>query len=389
MDYRDSPEQRAWRAEIAAFIAAEAPEEYRVHRRPPSDAGGRGDETYQAWRRAVAARGWLAAHWPKEYGGSGMGVMEQFILKEEFALAGCPHPGSRGVEMVGPTIILHGSDEQRAELLPPILAGEHVYCQGFSEPGAGSDLASVQLRAVRDGDDYVLNGQKIWTSNAATCNRIFLLARTDPDAPKHRGISYFVLPMDLPGITVRPIPNMLGGGDLCETFFDDVRVPVSARIGEENRGWYVAMTTLDFERSGIAGAVALQQKLLGIARALRSRGPLPPPWRTAVADLYVASEVGRQMAYQVANLQDRGLVPNYEASMVKLFSSELTRRVDTAAVSAFGLPGQLYRGSAGHEVMDGRVARALSETIPTTIAGGTSEVQRSIIATRGLGLPRG
>ena len=386
MDYRDSPEQRAWRDEVRAFIAAEAPAEYRIERQPAVDSYGRGDDVFQGWRASVASRGWLATHWPREYGGASMSVMEQFILKEEFALAACPHPGARGVEMVGPTVILHGSDEQKAELLPPILAGDHVYCQGFSEPGAGSDLASVQLRAVRDGDEYVLNGQKIWTSNALTCNWIFLLARTDPEAPKHKGISYFVMPMDLPGISVRPIADMVGGNDLCETFYEDVRVPAAYRIGDENRGWYIAMTTLDFERSGIAGAVGLQQRMLGLMRSVAGTAP---NHRALMADLYLSSEVARQMAYHVASLQDRGLVPNYEASMVKLFSSELTRRFDTAAVNFFGLRGQLYRGSGGYEVDQGRVARSLSGSIPTTIAGGTSEVQRGIIATRGLGLPRG
>ncbi|MEZ4482965.1 MAG: acyl-CoA dehydrogenase family protein [Dehalococcoidia bacterium] len=387
MDYRDSTEQQAWRGEVRAFLEAEAPGEYRVMRRPAVDSYGRGDELFQTWRNRVARRGWLASHWPKEYGGAGMSVMEQFVLKEEFALSGCAHPGGRGVEMVGPTIILHATDEQRDELLPPILSGEHIYCQGFSEPGAGSDLAAVQLRAVRDGDENVLNGQKIWTSNALSCNWIFLLARTDPDAPKHKGISYFVMPMDVPGVTVRPIIDMVGGNELCETFYEDVRVPASYRIGEENRGWYIAMTTLDFERSGIAGAVALQQRMIRLAPTLKGR--LTDERRALFADLYLSSEVARQMAYHVASLQDRGQVPNYEASMVKLFSSELTRRFDTAMVSFFGLQGQLYAGSNGYDVDEGRVARALSGSIPTTIAGGTSEVQRGIIAGGGLGLPRG
>ncbi len=386
MDYQDTPRETAWRKEVRDFLASEGPEEYRVHRRFPVDSGGRGDETYRAWRDAVADQGWLAAHWPTKYGGAGFSVMEQFIMKEEFGLSRCPHPGGRAVEMVGPTLILHGSDEQRSELLPPILAGEHVYCQGFSEPSAGSDLASLQLRATRDGDEYVLNGQKIWTSSAGTCNWIFFLARTDPDAPKHRGISYFVMPMDTPGISVRPIPDMAGGKDLHETFFEDARVPAAYRVGEENRGWYVAMTTLDFERSGIAGAVALKMRILDIAELVQ---PFEGPARLLLADLFLSSEVARQMSYQVAGIQDRGLVPNHESSMVKLFSSELTRRVDTAAVSFFGLRGQLYKDSLGYEANEGRIARSLSASIPAIIAGGSSEIQRGIIATRGLGLPRG
>ncbi len=257
-----------------------------------------------------------------------------------------PHPGARATEMVGPTIILHGSEAQKAELLPPILRGENIYAQGFSEPGAGSDLASLQLRAIRDGDEYVLNGQKIWTSNATTCNWLFLLARTDPDAPKHRGISYFVTPLDVPGLSVRSITDMAGGDDLCETFFENVRIPAAYRIGEENRGWYVAMTTLDFERSGIAGEVALQQQLRDLIALVR---PLPgqDPRRLALAELYLGTEVARMMSLQVASLQARGAVPNYEASMVKLFSSELSLRYANLAVDLLGPRGLLLKGSGG------------------------------------------
>jgi alkylation response protein AidB-like acyl-CoA dehydrogenase len=194
--------------------------------------------------------------------------------------------------------------------------------------------------------------------------------------------------MGVPGLSVRSIPDMAGGSELCETFFDDVRVPASYRIGEENRGWYVAMTTLDFERSGIAGAVGVQLSLLDLMKELRNAGRLAGNGNV-LADPYIATAVARQMAYHVADQQNRGAVPNYEASMVKLFSSELGRRVATASVSLLGMRGALLAGSGGHEVDGGRMARYYSGSIPSTIAGGTSEVQRGIIATRGLGLPRG
>ena len=388
MDFRDSTREQTWREEVRAFLRAEAPREYIELHQPAVDSYGGGDDLFKGWRKKVAAKGWLAPHWPVEYGGMGLSVMEQFILKEEFAMHRVAHPGARSTEMVGPTIVLHGTDEQKKELLPPIVSGEHWYCQGFSEPGAGSDLASLQLRAVRDGDDYVLNGQKIWTSNATTCNWMFLLARTDPDAPKHRGISYFVMPMENPGLSIRVIQNMAGGDELCETFFDNVRIPARYRIGEENRGWYVAMTTLDFERSGIAGAVALQQQLVDFRKVLPA-SPLPREHRLEYADLYLSSEVARLMSAQVASLQARGMVPNYEASMVKLFSSELGHRVARFSVRVLGLAGQLLAGNGGREIHEGRPARNYSGVLPSTIAGGTSEVQRNIIATRGLGLPRG
>jgi alkylation response protein AidB-like acyl-CoA dehydrogenase len=388
MDLRDTPVQARWREEVQTFLRTAAPTEYRDMHQHAVDSYGMGDELFQRWRATVAAKGWLAPHWPQQYGGLGLSVMEQFILKEEFALQRVPHPGGRATEMVGPTLILHGSDEQKRELLPPILHGEHIYCQGFSEPGAGSDLAALQLRAVRDGDDYVLNGQKIWTSNATTCNWMFLLVRSDPEAPKHRGISYLVTPMSAPGLTVRPMLDMAGRGELCEAFFDNVRVPVAYRIGEENRGWYVAMTTLDFERSGISGAVALQQDvldLIGLAHGLRVGAAM----RSELADIYVATEVARLMSHNVASLQDRGLVPNYESSMVKLFTSELSQRVANCAVRLFGQRGALLHGSRGEPARGGDVARNYSGVIPMTIAGGSSEVQRNVIASRGLGLPRG
>ncbi len=316
MDYRDDEHQAAWRNEVRSFLSAEAPKQYIVDHKPAVDSYGLGDETYQAWRKTVAGKGWLASHWPSEYGGAGMSTMEQFVMKEEFARNRVPHPGGRGIEMVGPTIILHGTDQQKKELLPPILHGEHIYSQGFSEPGAGSDLAAVQLRAVREGDEYVLNGQKIWTSNGTSCNWMFLLARSDPEAPKHKGISYFVTPTDnVEGLEIRTITDMTGGSELCESFFDNVRIPAQYRIGEENRGWYVAMTTLDFERSGIAGAIGIQQQIIDLAKDLK--GKVDGPKRLELADLYLSSEVARQMSYQVAALQDRGGVPNYEASMVR------------------------------------------------------------------------
>jgi alkylation response protein AidB-like acyl-CoA dehydrogenase len=386
MDFRDTPGERAWRSTVRGFLDSEAPAEYRGPARRLAGAGGAGDDLFAAWRAKVAARGWLAAHWPKQYGGAGLSVMEQFVMKEEFAVQRIPHPGGgRAVDMVGPTVILHGSDAQKQELLPPILAGQHVYCQGFSEPGAGSDLAAIQLRAVRDGDDYVLDGQKIWTSNATTCNWMFMLARTDPAAPKHRGISYFVLPMSSPGLEVRTMKDMAGGYDLCETFFDNVRVPARYRIGEENQGWYVAMTTLDFERSGIGGTIGLQHSLLDMLQYLPRLRPADPR-RLELADLYVATEVCRQVSYQVVSMQNRGLVPNHQASMVKLLTGGLTQRIASIGMRCLGLEGALlaYQGDPAA----GRTARSYLGAVPNTIWGGTSEVQRNIIATRGLGLPR-
>jgi alkylation response protein AidB-like acyl-CoA dehydrogenase len=288
--------------------------------------------------------------------------------------------------------MMHGTEYQQEMLLPQIRDAEIMWCQGFSEPGSGSDLASLQTRAVRDGDDYVINGQKIWTSYAHRADWIFLLGRTDTDAPKHRGISYFVIKMDTPGITVRPLTNMAGNHHFNEVFFEDVRVPASHLVGEENRGWYVATTTLDFERSGIARVVAATRTLQDLTALAREPGPdgrRPidnAEVSTRLADLHVSFGVGRLLAYRVAWMQSAGLVPNYEASISKLIGSQLQQRLANM-MNMVGLRGQLYPGSE-HAVLGGRLPHEYLNAVPLTIAAGTSEIQKNIIATRGLGLPR-
>jgi alkylation response protein AidB-like acyl-CoA dehydrogenase len=389
MDFRDNEEQAEWRQTVRSFLETEAPEEYRGGKR--FDADVRTSPTFKEWRKKVGERGWIAPHWPKEYGGMGLSVWEQVILNEEFARARIPQPGGREVTMVGPTVIVHGTEEQKKELLPPILAGEHIYAQGYSEPGAGSDLASLQTRATRDGDDYLINGQKIWTSSAATdCNWLFMLARTDPEAPKHRGISFFVLPLETEGLTVRPIVDMAGGDDLTETFYDNVRVPAKYRIGEENRGWYVGATLLDFERSGIAGAAGLEMQFSELLRFVRSQpGNLKernPALRLRLAEIATQVQVLKMLSLRIASMQARGLIPNYESSMSKLYYSELLQKLALTRTQALGLNGQVM---PGFKSVHGGWTAAYMQVIPYTIAGGSSEIQRNIIATRGLGLPRG
>jgi alkylation response protein AidB-like acyl-CoA dehydrogenase len=313
-------------------------------------------------------------------------------MNEEFAEHRAPNVGGMGVSMCGPTLIVHGSEEQKKEHLSRILSGEVTWCQGFSEPGSGSDLASLQTRAVRDGDDYVLNGQKIWTSGAHRADWMFMLARTDPEAPKHKGISYFLVDMKSPGITIRPLVNMLGNADFNEVFFDNVRVPAKNLVGEENRGWYIGTTTLDFERSSIGSAVGLRQTMDDlIAYAAEhagdgtSRLSSTPSVRYEVADRYVEVNVARLMSYRVITMQAKGMIPNHEASMTKLFSSELGQRISRTGMKVLGLYGQTHGSKAP---MRGRFERMYMQTVASTIAGGTSEIQRNIMAQRGLGMPR-
>ena len=399
MDFRDSTEEAAFRDDVRDFIERECPPELR-HREFEWGlfAGGfglfgRARDAVDTWRRKLAGKGWIAPAWPKEYGGAGMTVMQQFIFNEEMAFQRAPLVGGIGTGWAGPTIILFGTDEQKRQHLPPILKGDTIWCQGFSEPGAGSDLASLQTRAVRDGDDYVINGQKTWTSGAHISDWMIMLARTDPEAPKHKGISYFLVEMKTPGITVSPLVNMLGSHEFNEVFFENVRVPRANLLGEENRGWYVGAATLDFERSGIATAVRHQlivEDLLTYAKGAGNGAdalPRHPLLRWELADRYLETQVARMMSYQVASIQSRGQVPNKEASVAKLFVSELDQRIVATAMKLAGHYGLLRAGDRAP--LGGRPARGYMHASTSTVGGGTSEIQRNIIAMRGLGLPRG
>jgi alkylation response protein AidB-like acyl-CoA dehydrogenase len=416
MNFRFSPEDDAFRAEIRAFLEAEWP-------------GGTGDasvdsdeeyETERSFERKLAERGWLTMAWPPEYGGLGATNVRQAIMKEECTYFRAPYgggPGAQATGLVGPAVMVHGTEEQKRRFLPPIARGEHYWCQGFSEPNAGSDLASVQTRAERDGDDYVINGAKTWTSGAKYADWIHLLARTDPEAPKHKGLSYFLIDMRSPGITYRPIPEMTGRAGFYDTFFENARVPAENRLGEENRGWYVAATTLGFERSGIQRIGAIRRwfdELVGHLRAVGRGFQTPTSFRNTshgsavesmsaskdpdlrvgealrarLAEHRIELEVGRWLAYRVAWMQDRGETPNHQASQSKTFATEIAQRFANTAVNTLGLGGALSQFSP-RAPAEGRHNFMYLLTAHWTISAGTSEIQRNIIAQRGLGLPRG
>ena len=394
MDFVDQPEEGTFRKEVRQFIETEAPK---------AAKGLSGEEALianwdenQAWFKKLAGKGWIAPAWPVEYGGAGLTTMQQFVLNEELALHRVPRPMHLiiGLGMAGPTIIVHGTEEQRKAYLPGIIAGKDIWCQGYSEPEAGSDLASLQTRAVRDGDDYVINGQKIWTSLAHMAKNMILLARTDPDAPKHKGITYFIMDMKSPGINVRPLMNMAGSHEFNEVFLDNVRVPKENIIGEENRGWYAAMTTLDFERSAIGSAIGMKQTVESIIEYAREHDSdhtsalkVNPMIRYELTDRLLEVEIARMFSYRVVTLQNRGLIPNYEASMMKLYNTELNQRIARTGLRMLGMYGQLDRGSE-LAPNKGRNCYTFLRSVAYTIEGGTSEVQRNIVAQRGLGLPR-
>ena len=409
MEWTDTGEQAVFRGAVRDLIATRTPERYlrlaesnhrgsffqwQVDRKSADPAA---TEAADEWFAAVAERGWVAPHWPPEYGGGGLTPMEQYISNEEMARANLPSVGSNvGIGMLGPALIVHGTDEQKHRFLPPILRGEVIWAQGFSEPGAGSDLASLQTRAIRDGDEYVVNGQKIWTTHGHYADWILLLCRTDPEAPKHRGITFLLVDMSSPGVSVRPIVDAGWGHEINEDFFEDVRVPADQIVGEENRGWYVAMTLLDNERSNISRAVSLQRRLdrlLGYLRseegAARSRVAELDSLRQQVAAHFVEAGVMHNFSLRIITLQGAGQVPNHEASVGKLFGSEVGQRLEHTGTKMFGLYANLWDEREPRSPIEASFTRGYVASIPGTVAGGSSEIQRNVIATRGLGLPRG
>ena len=391
MDFRFTPEDEAFRVEIRGFVKAEWPG-------GTGDASVDSDEEYEserAFEKKLAERGWLTLAWPAEHGGAGATNIRQAIMKEECSYFRAPlggGPGAQATSLVGPAVMAHGMDEQKQRFLPPIASGDVYWCQGFSEPAAGSDLASVQTRAVKSGDDYVLNGHKVWTSGAAYADWIHVLARTDADAPKHKGLSYFLVDMKSAGIECKAIPEMTGRAGFYETFFEDVVVPRDNLLGEENLGWYVATTTLGFERSSINRIGAVRRELDDLAAYLRANPEQPSAGSRSrlaakLADHRIELEAGRWLAYRVAWMQDRGEVPNYEASASKMFATEVAQRVTETSINALGLGGNLSLMSRRAPI-EGRANFGYLLTRHWTISAGTSEIQRNVIAQRGLGLPR-
>jgi alkylation response protein AidB-like acyl-CoA dehydrogenase len=381
MDYRLTGEQRAFQAEVSDFIDHGLPAGWDA-------AQTTLDERMTVERsvmRALAERHWLALPWPKEYGGMGATPVEQLIFNEQMSYRGVPGTVNMGVFWVGPVVMLYGTVEQKADYLSAIADGTDIWCTLYSEPGAGSDLAAMQTRAERDGDDYVINGQKIWTTFGHYADWGWLAARTDPNVPKHKGLSTFAVKMDSPGITVRPLVNMAGTHEFNEVYFEDVRVPAANLVGEENRGWYNVAVGLDFERSSIGAVSSARRTVDDLVQHVRdNRATASASARLRLADHALSVQVLRQMAYYIAWMQGDGLVPTREAQMAKLFGAELQQRVANTAIDLFGMEGQAARPSATALPYHYTYLRAVANTIE----GGTSEMQRSVIATRGLGLPR-
>ncbi|MGB6838082.1 MAG: acyl-CoA dehydrogenase family protein [Dehalococcoidia bacterium] len=394
MDFRFTPEHEAFRREVRDFLGQALPPTWgskndREQLTPEEQSFA------EQFEKELSEKGWLTLAWPREYGGQGADPLQQLIYNEEMSYARAPGATTNiAIHLTGPTLMLYGTDEQRRRFLPPIARAEEHWCQGFSEPEAGSDLASLQTRAVRDGDDFVVNGTKVWISYAHRADWCILLARTDSDAPKHKGISYLFMDMKSPGIEIQPLTNILGSSAFSQIYMDNVRIPRSNLVGDLNQGWYVATTTLDFERSGIQRVMYAYRTLdevIDYARAAGHGGTSlldRPVIRHKLAELKLEFEVGRLLCHRVAWMQSRGLIPNYEASVSKLYGTELQQRLSQAIINMLGPGGGLSPGSPWAP-LGGSIERYYLAATSYTIAAGTSEIQRNIVAMRGLGLPRG
>src|SRR5881396_3782723 len=389
MRYADAPEQEAWRQEVRRFVRRHVTPALRAELRARGNEGE--GPLARAFHRQLFDKGWWGIGWPQEFGGLGKSAVDQYIFIEEMEAAGAP--GMRlSITSVAPTILRVGTEEQKQRWLPPILRGEIEFAIGYSEPEAGTDLAALKTRAILERDEWVINGQKIWNTGAHTATHNWLAVRTEPDAPKHRGISLLIVPMNLPGITVQGLWTW-SGIRTNAVFFEDVRVPRDHLVGERGMGFYYAMMALDFERIMI-GSVGMIRRMLDelIAFARRTRRDGQPlgsiAWvRRALADLEMRVEVGRQIGLLNAWLIDQGEVPTKEGSIAKVYVSELNAHLASVGMEILGLAGQLAPDDPAAPLA-GRLQWLYTTAPMQRFGGGTNEIQRAIIAQRGLGLPR-
>jgi len=388
MDFKFTEEQEKFRQEVRDFLEGEIKH-------------GLWEPTCDAWIMAydteftkrVAEKGWIGLTWPEEYGGQGGSYVDRLILTEEMLRYGAPAACHWFADrQIGGAIVHYGTDEQKREILPKIIKGEATVGLGMSEPDAGSDLASLKTRAIEDGDDYIIDGQKTWTSGGSHMNWIYLVARTDQEAPKHRGISEFFFEASLPGIDVQPIVDITGGVHFNEVFFDNARIPKKCLIGEKNRGFYQILNQLDYERSGMERLMAnyvLFDALMKYTKETKQDGkPLAedPVTRSKLAQLKIELEVGRLFMYRVAVVMDEGNAPNWESSMSKAYGTAFQQRVASTAIEILGLYGQLAPQSKFVPV-HGMAYHSYLSSKGYSLQAGSSEVLKNILAQRKLGLP--
>ncbi len=395
MDLEFSAEDRAFRDEVRQFIAENYPEELKKKRSRQEMS----KEDFLRWHKVLYKKGWVAPHWPVEYGGTGWGVTQRYIWGEENARAETQPLLPFGLTMVGPVIYNYGNEEQKKRFLPRILSGEDWWCQGYSEPGSGSDLASLRTRAVKEGDHYIVNGSKTWTTLAQHADWMFCLARTDPEAKQQEGISFLLIDMKTPGITVRPIITIDGGHEVNEVFLEDVKVPVENLIGEENKGWTYAKFLLGNERSGIAGVARSKkaiERLKTIAGAETVGGePLikTDGFKRKIADLEIDLSALEFTELRTLAQESRGKGPGPESSILKIKGTEIQQRITELtleAVGSYAFPFNQPDGEGSNEVPGPDYALGAAQNYfnmrKTSIYGGSNEIQRNIIAKAVLGL---
>lgn len=378
----DSPDEKTFRAEVRDWIAATLPDDLRGwSTRPPFDRA-------MWWHRQLYAKGWIAPAWPKSHGGMEATLNQQIILKEELARAGAPEISAQGMNHIGPILMSFGTDAQKERFLQPILTGEESWCQGYSEPGAGSDLASLRTRADIDGDDFIINGSKIWTTWAQYSDWMYALVRSDQDAPrKQAGISFVMIDLKTPGIDIRPIKTIAGDEEFAEVFLDDVRVPMSNLVGELHDGWRVANALLAHERLGTANPQLLFDALERVKKIARANGALDDPYfRERLAEIEIDAVGFAAMFAHAAEIANAERSLGLDASIMKINGTETLQRLADLLVDAAGTDAAL---TGRVETEDGpiEIAPLFLQVRRATIYGGSSEIQRNIVAKRVLGLP--
>ncbi len=395
MDFKFSEQDEAFRQEFRAWLKANLPSDWREEDEE-RDADSRSEfERRRAWHRKLYDGGWMCIHWPKEYGGRGATLLQQVIYNQELERAKAPPTVNfQGIARVGPTLMQWGTPEQKMRYIPKIPPAEEIWCQGLSEPNHGSDLAAVETRAIDEGDHFLVNGSKIWTSNAHVADFSTLLCRTDPDAPKHRGLSYLLVDLKTPGITIRPLVQITGEKGFNQVFFEDVKVPKTNLVGRKNQGWLVAMTNMMFERTIHGGRTDMMievAQLRDLARQINRNG------RTAWEDSYVRQRIAsfaceaealKYTSYRQLTRQLKGLQPGPEGSVMKLGTSDLNLRIQKFAMELLGPHSQFEYHSAG-AIDRGKWSHRMLAARRGTIAAGTNEIQHNIIGERVLGLPKG
>jgi alkylation response protein AidB-like acyl-CoA dehydrogenase len=392
MDFQFTQQQEDFRQEVRAFLAANLPPDWVdyigtaiddsvVHRED-------GWQVFKDMAHKLGEKGWLSLFWPKEYGGQACSYVDYLVFLEELARRGSPGYNAIGAKMLAPTLFKYGTDKQKARHLRPIASGDEFWCEGFTEPDAGSDLASLQTRAIKDNNDYIINGQKTWSTFATYSNWCCLLARTTPELKRHQGLSFFLADLSTPGVTVMPIYKMQGAPDFGEIFFEDVRLPKENLVGGENEGWKVVQTMLSYERIAIAPVTVTQSLIERLIKYMKDTPEIR--WQNArqkLAKLKIETEIGRLICYRLAWLNDNGIATAHDAAMSRLYGTNLLKRAASTAVEILGLYGQLdQRGDKAP--LDGWFEHLYLSSIGVTLAAGSTEILKNIIALSGLELTR-